>query len=343
ASQRLENNDYLFDAKRKIKVELIRLWLLNKHGFAQEIQELAKFKEEEVNPICDEANSLYKQGKRQEAITLYEDALKINPNNFNTVCALANAYLEVENFERATELYTRAYQFEKILNKEKLVDALQKYGANLRSKGQLSQSKVQLEQILEIEPDNKLVKETIRQIETEIAYQNKRQIESENKSAEEKMRKIEPEIPEQDKRREAVQSQKLSDRWRVLLGPIAAAGILAVGIIGVNRWSTPCLAGQLKVNSFSCVPDSFDISRGEDKLFPDSSNLNLDQGIAEFKKGNYPKAAEFFQKAVRDQPNDPQALIYYNNARARQKGKPLTLAVAVPVDNFNTVAEEMLR
>ncbi|XHR85356.1 MAG: ABC transporter substrate-binding protein [Gloeotrichia echinulata GP01] len=342
ASQRLEDNDYLVDAKRKIKVELIRSWLLNNHRFHQEIREMAKFKEEEVNPICEEANSLYQQGKKQEAITRYEDALKINPNNFNTVCALAHAYLEVENFERAIELYTRADQFDKTLNREKLVDALQKSAYDFSIQGQLSQAKVQFDKIeskLEIESENELVKNKIRKIKRAIEQQDKRR-----EAEQEKLRQLEAQM---------VKIQKLSDRWRVLVSTIAAAGILAVGI-GVNRWSTPCPAGQLKVNSFSCVPDSFDISRGEDKLFPDSSNSNLDQGpdssksnldqgIEAFKKGNYSQAAEFFQKAVKDQPNNPEALIYYNNARARQQGKPLTLAVAVPVDNFETVAEEMLR
>jgi ABC-type branched-subunit amino acid transport system substrate-binding protein len=52
---------------------------------------------------------------------------------------------------------------------------------------------------------------------------------------------------------------------------------------------------------------------------------------------------EFFKNAVVANRNDPEVLIYYNNARARQQGSPLTLAVVVPVDNSGSTAQEMLR
>ncbi|MFM6368774.1 MAG: ABC transporter substrate-binding protein, partial [Dolichospermum sp.] len=39
------------------------------------------------------------------------------------------------------------------------------------------------------------------------------------------------------------------------------------------------------------------------------------------------QAAKFFKKAIEANKNDPEVVIYYNNALARQAGSPLTLAV----------------
>jgi ABC-type branched-subunit amino acid transport system substrate-binding protein len=131
-------------------------------------------------------------------------------------------------------------------------------------------------------------------------------------------------------------------RQRFLLGAIAALATTVVGL-GVYRVATPCPAGEEKVLGISCIADGSNISRGDRTLFPITGNPNRDRGIEAFKQGNYSQAAQFFERAVASDRNDPEVLIYYNNAIAKQQGSPLTLAVVVPTDNGELTAKEMLR
>lgn len=55
------------------------------------------------------------------------------------------------------------------------------------------------------------------------------------------------------------------------------------------------------------------------------------------------KAVKSFAQAVETNRNDPEVLIYYNNALARQKKEPFTLATVVPVDKRSNIAQEILR
>ncbi|HAX76556.1 MAG TPA: branched-chain amino acid ABC transporter substrate-binding protein [Cyanobacteria bacterium UBA11372] len=131
---------------------------------------------------------------------------------------------------------------------------------------------------------------------------------------------------------------------RVLLGTVAAIGLISVVVgVGVYRVVTPCPPGQEKVLGISCIADGSNISRGDRTFFPITANPNRTRGIAAFKQGNYSQAAQFFNLAVADNRNDPELLIYYNNALANQQGYPITLAAVVPVDNQEPIAKEILR
>ncbi|NJR73879.1 MAG: ABC transporter substrate-binding protein [Scytonema sp. CRU_2_7] len=148
----------------------------------------------------------------------------------------------------------------------------------------------------------------------------------------------------------------------------AVAGTIAlviVGGIGFYRWSNSCPAGQQKVNDRCVVEphtvqennitnnisqgdnntsrDDNNISRGERTLFPTIPNQYRDQGIEAFKQGNYEQAVNYFAQAVQYNRNDPEVLIYYNNALARQEGSPFTFAVVVPVGSKQDIAQEILR
>lgn len=131
------------------------------------------------------------------------------------------------------------------------------------------------------------------------------------------------------------------------------AGIIAftsvIGI-GIYKWLSPCPTGQQKVNGILCVASPVleinianKISRGERALFPTIPNSYRDQGIIAFQGGNYDKAVNYFAKAVQYNRNDPEVLIYYNNALANKQGSPFTFAVVVPIDNLQYIAQEMLR
>jgi len=84
-------------------------------------------------------------------------------------------------------------------------------------------------------------------------------------------------------------------------------------------------------------------SRGDRTLFRGEGNPDRDDGVAAFKKKDYPGAIAAFTRSVTSGRNDPEPQIYLNNARAQEKGNPYTLAVVVPVDNRVDVAKEILR
>lgn len=95
------------------------------------------------------------------------------------------------------------------------------------------------------------------------------------------------------------------------------------------------------IRNYEWEPERF--SWGNRTLFPGTGNDPRDRGIKKFSQGNYSEAVQLFDRAVEGNRNDPEPLIFYNNALAQQNGNPLTLAVVVPVDNNQGSAEEMLR
>ena len=94
-------------------------------------------------------------------------------------------------------------------------------------------------------------------------------------------------------------------------------------------------------DDYSWEPARF--TKGQRTLFSGKGNVSRDNGIKAFKAQNYKTAVDFFQRAIDANRNDPEVVILYNNALARQKGNPLVLAAVVPVEGKVSSAEEMLR
>ncbi len=74
----------------------------------------------------------------------------------------------------------------------------------------------------------------------------------------------------------------------------------------------------------------------QEKVTPDKQ-----KGIEAFAKGNYQQASASFKKSLLQQPNDPETLIYLNNAEAGNKS--VKIAVSVPIGSNLNVAQEILR
>jgi len=89
------------------------------------------------------------------------------------------------------------------------------------------------------------------------------------------------------------------------------------------------------------------ISLGEEILLKQDTNKYKEDGVQEFAQGCYQTAINKFDSYRKNNRRDPEALIYLNNAKARQKGDRLKIAVSVPIggsnNNNSNVAEEMLR
>lgn len=126
---------------------------------------------------------------------------------------------------------------------------------------------------------------------------------------------------------------------------------------GGNGTSPGPIAREGQSNCLSGESDSFIsaeaangdlISQGEKTLLVGTSPQNISQkreAAEAFSSGDWERAVEKYQFAANADPNDPEAKIYLNNARAREQssGAPRTIAVAIPISSSPDEAREILR
>jgi len=138
-------------------------------------------------------------------------------------------------------------------------------------------------------------------------------------------------------------SQELARRTqqRFTLGLVASL-MFATGIVVGLRHEITYLISDYYFSSIAAAEPER-LSEGERTFFFDLSTKNRVLGIQAFKNKDYSTAISLFRQALITTPNDPELRIYYNNARAIKQGKPLTLAVVVPVNSRRGIALEMLR
>jgi branched-chain amino acid transport system substrate-binding protein len=84
------------------------------------------------------------------------------------------------------------------------------------------------------------------------------------------------------------------------------------------------------------------ISLGDKILVAADSNSSKQAGVQAFAKGDFATAATQFQASLQMNRNDPEALIYLNNAKVPQ-GNGIKVAVSVPIGSNLNVAREILR
>ncbi|MEH2386790.1 MAG: ABC transporter substrate-binding protein [Nostoc sp.] len=85
------------------------------------------------------------------------------------------------------------------------------------------------------------------------------------------------------------------------------------------------------------------ISSGEEILLKKDTNADKEAGAKGFANSDCKTAIEKFNVYRKYNSTDPEVLIYLNNAKARQKGEWLKIAVSVPIGTNPNVAKEMLR
>ncbi|MDP8933113.1 MAG: ABC transporter substrate-binding protein [Cyanobacteriota bacterium] len=126
--------------------------------------------------------------------------------------------------------------------------------------------------------------------------------------------------------------------------------IIAIGLIGFGAYKF--LPGLLNAKT-SNTPTSTQttsasgaivnrISLGNQILLTSYATPDKQAGVQAFAEGNYQAAAQYFQKSLQQNRNDPETIIYLNNARA-SNGSSLKIAVSVPIGSNPNVAQEILR
>ncbi|MBD2102191.1 ABC transporter substrate-binding protein [Leptolyngbya sp. FACHB-261] len=84
------------------------------------------------------------------------------------------------------------------------------------------------------------------------------------------------------------------------------------------------------------------LSQGERLLFTDNPNPDKQAGVAALAAGDFQTATTQLEAALKADRNDPEALIYLNNARIGNAAAP-TIATVVPVSSSPNSARELLR
>lgn len=133
--------------------------------------------------------------------------------------------------------------------------------------------------------------------------------------------------------------------------------LLALGALGLGFKVTPSLIKQTESASPSnntSITESLptqqaesnsvgdNISTGEEQLINQVSSSAKTDGILAYRQGNYPDAIAHFEHALQQQRNDPETLVYLNNARVATTN-PLTVAISLPISSNPNVSQEMLR
>lgn len=124
--------------------------------------------------------------------------------------------------------------------------------------------------------------------------------------------------------------------------------LLTIGLIGgAAWWFTRGITGQIppgeqtEATSGSRTPFSERWSVGTRALAPNPS-AEKQSGIDAIANQNYPEAVAALEASLRTNKNDPEALIYLNNARIGDQ-KAHTIAVSVPLATAPNPALEILR
>lgn len=84
------------------------------------------------------------------------------------------------------------------------------------------------------------------------------------------------------------------------------------------------------------------ISLGNQILVTSQTTAEKQAGVTAFAKGDYKEAVQKFQASLQQNRNDPETVIYLNNAKA-SNGSALKIAVSVPIGSNPNVAQEILR
>jgi branched-chain amino acid transport system substrate-binding protein len=137
---------------------------------------------------------------------------------------------------------------------------------------------------------------------------------------------------------------------RKSLPPIAYIGLLFVLYAVFHRgWLIlSSTEDNSQPGSFPLPMTSLDattLSAGEQSLFPEDGTREKAQAIAAYASGDFTRAQALFQNSLQVKPNDPESLIYLNNAAIAVDGdlSTRTLAVSISGDADANGSREILR
>jgi branched-chain amino acid transport system substrate-binding protein len=171
-----------------------------------------------------------------------------------------------------------------------------------------------------------------------------------SKTNHDELKKLQQELGLSDEDVDKIKNRKISPipplkKIILYLPKINLLQYVVVGMIGIMIGY--CVSQRLRPIANSCDKETYisddRISLGEKILLKQDTNRDKEDGVKAFSQGDCKTAIHNFERYRKAQPRDPEALIYLNNAKARQQTNRLKIAVSVPIGQSPNIAKEMLR
>ena len=128
----------------------------------------------------------------------------------------------------------------------------------------------------------------------------------------------------------------MSQHWIKKLSTPPPIVLIFTGLVVILNWSKITQLGprssELKNR----------ISLGDRILIPSETTTSKQAGVEAFAKRKYPEAVQRFEASLHSNSNDPEAVIYLNNARLGT-AQALKIAAVVPIGDNLSGAAEILR
>jgi branched-chain amino acid transport system substrate-binding protein len=139
-----------------------------------------------------------------------------------------------------------------------------------------------------------------------------------------------------------------SDKVAILGGGAIAVAITVAIAVAISSHVIPPGSSPKPPNPASPPGIASHMSLGEKLLIKQNASGEKKIGIQAFSEGKFDEAIKYFIRSLRTDKNDPEALIYLNNAIAQQRvttntGEKLVIAPSVPIGWEEKVAAETLR
>lgn len=156
-------------ATYRVSIELVRRWLIQRHPVRREFRGLEDLNTEAQN-LYEAAKSARLRGTNPKIVSLLNEALRLNPNHFESLFELADSLAEMRQFGQALKYYKRAYLVDAVRVRDSYVQALLDYGEELHNLGETQDAIAHLEEALAIEPENLQIRRLLEQVRKEQQY-----------------------------------------------------------------------------------------------------------------------------------------------------------------------------
>jgi len=132
-------------------VELARRWVLK----SQPLREIKSDITRTLLSRVQMAEEAHRRGKYDEAIELYRQVLKRNPNHPGAQLGLATALQDQGRLPEAVKAFEEAYWSDKLHSRDGLVKTRLDLGEQLEREGKYQEAAIQFRRILELDPDHR--------------------------------------------------------------------------------------------------------------------------------------------------------------------------------------------
>jgi AAA ATPase domain len=151
--KRVEDAETVRRGSYRVTIELVRRWLVKRHGLGRQLWELQDLSPE-VGPVYQEAKDNRQRGQIPKAIHGFEQVFATNPNHISALFDLAESLLVTKAYHRAILLYERGYLVDPMRSIEGLTQALLGYSQVLADRSQYPEAEKSLNRLLELDDLN---------------------------------------------------------------------------------------------------------------------------------------------------------------------------------------------